>query len=90
MTTLGWCLAAAILGLLLLAGGVGVGKSVAAAYAIKRRAGRWLSAPDVGRLSGFENAEDLWHREPSRGICQTDAVVLGGREERVGVLVEEY
>lgn len=45
--------------LLLLAGGVGVGKSVAAAYAIRRTPGRWFSAPDMGQLQGFDGVAQL-------------------------------
>ena len=45
--------------LLLLAGGVGVGKSVAAAYAIRRTPGRWFSAPGMGQMQGFDRARDV-------------------------------
>ena len=45
--------------LLLLAGGVGIGKSVAAAYAIKRTPGRWFAAPDMPQLQGYERAREV-------------------------------
>lgn len=45
--------------LLVLAGGVGVGKSVAAAYAIRRTPGRWIHAAEIPKLTGHENEHKL-------------------------------
>jgi DNA replication protein DnaC len=43
--------------LLLLTGGLGCGKSVAAGYAIKRTPGRWMHASEIAKAARFE-AED--------------------------------
>lgn len=45
--------------LLLLSGGVGTGKSVAAGYAIQRSPGRWMHASEIAKAGRFE-AEARW------------------------------
>lgn len=58
--------------LLVLAGGVGVGKSVAAAQALVRSPGRWLAAQDLPTLARFENAEKLERYRRARLLVLDD------------------
>ncbi len=58
--------------MLLLTGGVGVGKSVAGAYTIRRTPGKWVGASDISRLASLECAPMLLGARRARLLVVDD------------------
>lgn len=82
--------------LLLLSGGVGTGKSVAAGYAIKRSPGRWMHASEIAKAARFENDDRMRELKGARLLVVDD---LGsefndasgwGRAHLTTLLLERY
>lgn len=84
--------------LLLLSGGVGCGKSVAAAYAIFRARGRWLYAPNITKVASFgdEQAQVMAKLRTAKLLVVDDlgsefSQTTGwGRTELANLIVDRY
>lgn len=84
--------------LLLLSGGVGCGKSVAAAYAIFRARGRWLYAPNIAKVASFgdEQAQAMAKLRTAKLLVVDDlgaefSQTTGwGRTELANLIVDRY
>jgi DNA replication protein DnaC len=84
--------------LLLLSGGVGTGKSVAAGYAIRRSRGRWLYAPNITKVASFgdKQAEALATLRATKLLVVDDigaefSQTPGwGRTELANLIVDRY
>lgn len=84
--------------LLLLSGGVGTGKTVAAAHAIRRARGRWLYAPNITKVASFgdEQAQAMSRLRASKLLVIDDlgsefSQTTGwGRTELANLIVDRY
>jgi DNA replication protein DnaC len=84
--------------LLLLSGGVGTGKTVAAASAIRRTRGRWLYAPNITKVASFgdKQAEALATLRATKLLVVDDigaefSQTTGwGRTELANLIVDRY